>query len=75
MEWGLPRWLGEAFDLSETTIHDLILANVFLLGFVRITDDLIDEVFLSPEPPPIRSQLRTGSARPGNPPRNVAAPS
>jgi len=45
LEWGLPRWLGEAFNLSESTIHELILANVFMLGFVRIIDDVVDDDF------------------------------
>lgn len=45
LEWGLPRWLGEAFHLPESTIHELILANIFLLGFLRIIDDVIDDDF------------------------------
>lgn len=45
LEWGLPRWLGEAYKLPESTIHDLTLANVFLLGFVRIIDDAVDDDF------------------------------
>lgn len=45
LEWGLPRWLGEAFDLPESTIHELIMSNIFMLGFVRIIDDVIDDDF------------------------------
>ena len=45
LEWGLPRWLGEAFELPETVIHELTLSNVLLLGFVRIIDDVVDEDF------------------------------
>ncbi|HEY9246530.1 MAG TPA: hypothetical protein VIO11_06770 [Candidatus Methanoperedens sp.] len=45
LEWGLPRWLGEAYNLPESTIHELILANIFMLGFVRIIDDVIDDDF------------------------------
>jgi hypothetical protein len=45
LEWGLSRWLGEAFGLPELVIHQLVQANVFLLGFVRIVDDVIDDDF------------------------------
>ena len=45
LEWGLPRWLGETFNLPDDTIYGLILANVYLLGFVRLTDDIVDDDF------------------------------
>jgi hypothetical protein len=45
LEWGLPRWLGEMFNLPDDTIYGLILANVYLLGFVRLMDDVVDDDF------------------------------
>ncbi len=42
MEWGLPRWLGESRGLPETTCARLVEANVFGLGYVRLTDDCRD---------------------------------
>ncbi|MCL2166148.1 MAG: hypothetical protein FWH49_02495 [Clostridiales bacterium] len=45
LEWGLPRWLGETFQLTEDTIYHLTLANVYLLGFVRLMDDIVDDDF------------------------------
>jgi len=42
VEWGLPRWLGESRGLPETTCAGLVEANVFGLGYVRLTDDCKD---------------------------------
>jgi len=43
LEWNLPRWLGEAFDLPTATTRELILANVYGLAYVRLQDDLFDD--------------------------------
>ncbi len=51
LEWGLARWIGEAYGLPEPLIHTLTLANIFLLGFVRISDDLVDMDFQPAEIP------------------------
>ncbi len=45
LEWGMVRWIGEAFALDEDIIKKLILANVYMLAFVRIVDDLVDDDF------------------------------
>jgi hypothetical protein len=42
LEWALPFWLGEAFALPPDTTRTLVMANVFLLGYERLADDLID---------------------------------
>lgn len=42
LEWSLPRYLGEAFELPETVILTLVLANVYGLGCIRLRDDLAD---------------------------------
>jgi len=39
VEWGLPRWLGESRGLPEATCARLVEANVFGLGYIRLTDD------------------------------------
>jgi len=42
LEWMLPRWVGAPLGLDETTTVDLMLANVFGLGYIRLQDDLAD---------------------------------
>ena len=42
LEWGLPRWLGDAFDLPPDVSAGLVLANAYGLAFVRLVDDLAD---------------------------------
>lgn len=42
LEWGMPRWLGETFDLSEHITGELVMANAYMLAYIRITDDLAD---------------------------------
>lgn len=41
-EWGLSRWAGEALGLAPDVINSLVLANVYMLAFGRILDDLVD---------------------------------
>lgn len=43
LEWRLPRWLGEAFNLETGTVDSLVLCNVAGLAYVRLMDDLADE--------------------------------
>jgi len=43
LEWGLPRWVGEAFDLPHHIVRDLVLSNAYMLAFGRILDDVVDE--------------------------------
>jgi hypothetical protein len=42
LEWGLPRWLGNAFGLPPDVSAGLVLANVYGLAFVRLVDGLAD---------------------------------
>jgi len=42
LEWGLPRWLGDAFGLPPDGSAGLVLANVYGLAFVRLVDGLAD---------------------------------
>jgi hypothetical protein len=42
LEWGMPRWLGETFNLPAKVIEDLVVANVYMLAYIRIADDLAD---------------------------------
>jgi predicted ATPase len=42
VEWYLPQWLGDAFDLPDAATHALILANVYGLGYTGLQDALID---------------------------------
>ena len=42
LEWNLPRWLGETFELSLGATQDLILGNIYGLAFVRLQDNLND---------------------------------
>lgn len=42
LEWGLPRWLGEAFVLPEELIQALVLSNVYGMACARLQDDLLD---------------------------------
>ncbi len=44
LEWFLPRWVGESIGLDEALTADLMLANVLGLGYVRLQDDLADNV-------------------------------
>lgn len=43
LEWGLPLWLGCAFDLDPASARTMAVCNVFGLGYVRLQDDLLDE--------------------------------
>jgi hypothetical protein len=42
LEWGLPRWLGDAFGLPPDASAGLVLANAYGLAFVRLVDGLAD---------------------------------
>jgi hypothetical protein len=42
VEWYLPQWLGDAYDLPPEATHALILANVYGLGYIGTQDSLID---------------------------------
>ena len=42
LEWSLPWWLGNVFELSATAVAALTLANVYGLGYIKLQDDLID---------------------------------
>lgn len=42
VEWYLPQWLGDAYDLPPEATHALILANVYGLGYIGLQDSLID---------------------------------
>jgi hypothetical protein len=42
LEWGMPRWLGETFNLEEKVIDELVLANAYMLAYIRLADDLAD---------------------------------
>jgi hypothetical protein len=41
-EWGLSRWVGEAMGLEPEAVESLVLANVYMLAFGRILDDVVD---------------------------------
>ena len=41
-EWGLSRWVGEAMGVAPETVESLVLANVYMLAFGRILDDVVD---------------------------------
>jgi hypothetical protein len=43
LEWFLPRWLGNSYDLPPQTIQELILGNVLGLSFLRLVDGLVDD--------------------------------
>jgi hypothetical protein len=49
LEWMLPCWLGEAFDLPQHLVRALAAANVLGLATVRLTDDLVDGENVSEE--------------------------
>jgi hypothetical protein len=42
VEWYLPQWLGNAYDLPAEATHALILANVYGLGYIGLQDALAD---------------------------------
>lgn len=42
LEWSLPIWLGDAFDLAPDVSEIMALGNVLGLGYVRLQDDLLD---------------------------------
>lgn len=42
LEWGLSRWVGEGLGLPRDTIQSLVLANVYMVAFGRVIDDLAD---------------------------------
>lgn len=42
LEWYLPTWLGEAFDLDRGLVGDLVISNVLGLLSVRLEDDIAD---------------------------------
>ena len=41
-EWGLSRWVGAAMGLVPEAVESLVLANVYMLAFGRILDDVVD---------------------------------
>jgi hypothetical protein len=43
LEWFLPRWLGDSYNLPTHTTQELMLGNVLGLGFLRLVDGLIDD--------------------------------
>lgn len=42
LEWGMPRWIGEALHLPVSTIDGLSVANAHMLAYIRLADDLAD---------------------------------
>jgi hypothetical protein len=42
LEWSLPTWLGAIWELSPSTVADLVLSNVYGLAYIRLQDDLAD---------------------------------
>lgn len=62
LEWGLPFWLGTTFGLADDAIREMMLCNVFGLGFVRLVDDLAD----AESPWPDMTCVNAGTARVGN---------
>jgi hypothetical protein len=42
LEWGLSRWVGEAMGLASEEVESLVLANIYMLAFGRILDDVVD---------------------------------
>jgi hypothetical protein len=42
LEWGLSRWVGKAMGLSPEEVESLVLANIYMLAFGRILDDVVD---------------------------------
>ena len=55
LEWGLPLWLGDMLGLSEDVTLELEIANVYMLAFGRLADDLVDSTSM---PRVKRSELR-----------------
>lgn len=43
VEWHLPWWLGQGFDLPASTVQVLTVCNLLGLGYVRLQDALLDE--------------------------------
>lgn len=43
VEWHLPWWLGQGYDLPEQDIRSLVLCNLAGLGYVRLEDTVMDE--------------------------------
>jgi len=60
LEWGLPFWLGTTFGLADDAIRELMLCNVFGLGFVRLVDDLADGESPWPETAGVNSEKDPG---------------
>jgi hypothetical protein len=42
LEWYLPWWLGEAFELGPDLSYEFVLSNVLGLASIRLEDDLVD---------------------------------
>ena len=42
LEWGLSRWVGEGMGLERDMVRTLVLANVYMVAFGRVIDDLAD---------------------------------
>jgi hypothetical protein len=42
LEWSLADWLADAYGLEREAADDLLLANVTLLAFARLMDDVAD---------------------------------
>lgn len=66
LEWSLPYWLGQSLDLPAGVALTLVTSNLFGLGFVRLTDDLLDREAAGPPAVLLAStlqQLWIGSLR------------
>lgn len=42
LEWDSPRWVGEQCRLSPDVINELTYANVAMLAYIRVADDIAD---------------------------------
>lgn len=42
LEWSLAQWIGDAWGLDKETSRQLAMANVYMLGYMRVADDLAD---------------------------------
>lgn len=49
LEWNLAEWLGVAYGLPEAMRRRLLLSNIYLIAFARLTDDLADDEACHPE--------------------------
>lgn len=56
LEWQLPFWLGRDFALAEAVWQQLVTINLLGAGYVRLTDDLADEL-LAPARQAVKAAL------------------